>query len=723
MMSEFGSLGDGIFSSNSRHSSSSRSSSDRLYPSLFESDEDSPDSDCFSTVSESRSTPPLTRQKNLLYPVNEEVDHLRPEEVRWLYKSKTDKKWHAFIGYDSLRIECRFRALQTIDEDEDIIDNDVISVRGGLYEVDVVLKTCKPVYWSGDLDESEITRGLWFYEQDWQPLEEDYSQQLEAEHMSKFLGRRLDDFVPSPLKGKKPVILLLKFEWFYVEWNGPNDVYLYSESMSSKFARAVGNKLGLQRAGSRLQRGYRYEAVMDDKPPDITHLVFVVHGIGQKMDTGSIVKSCIELREKCVIIKNKTFPQLDYDNKRAEFLPVEWRSSLTLDGDTVDSITPNKMLGFRSILNSSAMDILYYTSPLYRSEITQSLQTQINQLFDKFCAKNPYFMPSGGKISVVAHSLGAVITYDILTGWNPITLYDQLVSKVIDEEKEQAQGSDELLNELNEAKKRVIELETLLTGVHDKQNSANSALKFHVDNLFCVGSPLAVFLALRGVRPTPKGTIDHILPQSVCKRLFNLYHPYDPVAYRIEPLILKHYTTVMPLPIHKYDAANKVPYQTMKTKAYAAFESTSRSGSMEKLTEKGDKADTTSMNGTEPEVTGSADTSPSRQPRFSFIGHLFKKKEIKDQMSAELKNLEKMEKEGEEIELTFDKQSRSVSMTVLPVEQAEQTDLEYRIDYQIRLGNFTNSYISLLTSHTSYWGNKDLAYFILTHLFPGLEDS
>lgn len=43
------------------------------------------------------------------------------------------------------------------------------------------------------------------------------------------------------------VLLLLKFEWFYVEWNGPNDVYLYSESMSSKFARAVGNKLGLQR--------------------------------------------------------------------------------------------------------------------------------------------------------------------------------------------------------------------------------------------------------------------------------------------------------------------------------------------------------------------------------------------------------------------------------------------------------------------------------------------
>ena len=47
-------------------------------------------------------------------------------------------------------------------------------------------------------------------------------------------------------------------------------------------------------AGTRLLRGYRYEAVMDDKPPDITHLLFVVHGIGQKMETGSIIKSCRE---------------------------------------------------------------------------------------------------------------------------------------------------------------------------------------------------------------------------------------------------------------------------------------------------------------------------------------------------------------------------------------------------------------------------------------------
>lgn len=40
--------------------------------------------------------------------------------------------------------------------------------------------------------------------------------------------------------------------------------------------------------------------------------------------------------------------------------------------DTVDSITPDKVRGLRDMLNSSAMDIMYYTSPLYRDEVSVS---------------------------------------------------------------------------------------------------------------------------------------------------------------------------------------------------------------------------------------------------------------------------------------------------------------------------------------------------------------
>jgi len=43
--------------------------------------------------------------------------------------------------------------------------------------------------------------------------------------------------------------------------------------------------------------------------------------------------------------------------------------SLMLYVDTVDSITPNKVRDVRTFLNGSAMDVMYYTSPLYRTEV------------------------------------------------------------------------------------------------------------------------------------------------------------------------------------------------------------------------------------------------------------------------------------------------------------------------------------------------------------------
>jgi hypothetical protein len=65
------------------------------------------------------------------------------------------------------------------------------------------------------------------------------------------------------------------------------------------------------------------------------------------------------------------------------------------------------------------MDIMYYTSPLYRSEITNALRNELNRIYANFVKRNPDFITRGGKVSVIAHSLGAVITYDIVTGYTP----------------------------------------------------------------------------------------------------------------------------------------------------------------------------------------------------------------------------------------------------------------------------------------------------------------
>lgn len=43
--------------------------------------------------------------------------------------------------------------------------------------------------------------------------------------------------------------------------------------------------------GYQLKRGYKILAVKEDKPHDIDHIIFVVHGIGQKRDTGKIIRN------------------------------------------------------------------------------------------------------------------------------------------------------------------------------------------------------------------------------------------------------------------------------------------------------------------------------------------------------------------------------------------------------------------------------------------------
>lgn len=43
--------------------------------------------------------------------------------------------------------------------------------------------------------------------------------------------------------------------------------------------------------GYQLKRGYKILAIKEDKPHDIDHIIFVVHGIGQKRDTGKIIRN------------------------------------------------------------------------------------------------------------------------------------------------------------------------------------------------------------------------------------------------------------------------------------------------------------------------------------------------------------------------------------------------------------------------------------------------
>ncbi|XP_067895253.1 phospholipase DDHD1b isoform X9 [Heterodontus francisci] len=642
------------------------------------------------------------------------VGELGSEEVRWFYKEDR-KTWKPFIGYDSLRIELMYRDYSKAGAASSGLDTvQTVCVRGGLYEVNVVDKGCYPVYWyhtekllseqSGlnlnpgyrESDQIVVMRGQWFIDGTWQPLEEEDSDLIEAEHLKRFRGQQMQD----------------AFEL---------DV---AKSMDSKDASS---------SGTRLHRGYVEESSLEDKPPLPTHIVFVVHGIGQKMDQGRIIKNTGMMREAARKVEEKHFPyatNLEY----VEFLPVEWRSKLCLDGVTVESITPDKVRGLRDMLNSSAMDIMYYTSPLYRDEIVKGLQLELNRLYALFCSRNPDFEVHGGKVSIVAHSLGCVITYDIMTGWYPVRFYDKLVQEE-EEMPETAMSFEEreLLDDILKTKQRLKKLEHQLLQVKASAPFRLPALKFKVENFFCMGSPLAVFLALRGIRPQNTGNLDHILPKSICGRLYNIFHPTDPVAYRLEPLILKHYSNIAPLQIHWYNTTVLTNYDDIRpTYIKPAKESVNHSA-----------VPSATTSSTEMENIPSPSTSPV-MPRRNYgesitslgkasimgaahigkgIGGILFARFARSTVNAPTTEDESAVEESKapEIQLSPRMLSRNNSGLLYGT-----VELEHRLDFELREGLVESRYWSAVTSHTSYWSSLDVALFLLSFLYtqrpPGNEN-
>nr|KAF6499744.1 DDHD domain containing 1 [Molossus molossus] len=646
-------------------------------------------------------------------------------------------------------------------EMEQLVNIERVCVRGGLYEVDLTQGECYPVYWNQS-DKIPVMRGQWFIDGTWQPLEEEESNLIEQEHLSCFRGQQIQesfDIEVSKSIDGKDAIHSFKLSRNHVDWHSMDEVYLYSDATTSKIARTVTQKLGFSKAsssGTRLHRGYVEEATLEDKPSQTTHIVFVVHGIGQKMDQGRIIKNTAMMREAARKIEERHFSN---HATHVEFLPVEWRSKLALDGDTVDSITPDKVRGLRDMLNSSAMDIMYYTSPLYRDELVKGLQQELNRLYSLFCSRNPDFEEKGGKVSIVSHSLGCVITYDIMTGWNPVRLYEQLLQKEeeLPDERWMSYEERHLLDELYITKRRLREIEERLHGLKASSMTDTPALKFKVENFFCMGSPLAVFLALRGIRPGNTGSQDHILPREICNRLLNIFHPTDPVAYRLEPLILKHYSNISPVQIHWYNTSNPLPYEHMKPSfLHPSKEPTSIS--------ENEGISTIPSPVTSPVLSrrhygesitniGKASILGAASIGKGLGGMLFSRfgrsstpqpsETSKDSVEDEKKPVAAPPTTTTLATQTFPHSSSGFldsayfrlqeSFFNLPhllfpenvMQNKDNTlvELDHRIDFELREGLVESRYWSAVTSHTAYWSSLDVALFLLTFMYKHEHDN
>ncbi|XP_050123981.1 phospholipase SGR2-like isoform X1 [Malus sylvestris] len=298
-----------------------------------------------------------------------------------------------------------------------------VPVKGGLYEVDLVKRHSFPVYWDGE--NLRVLRGHWFACKgaDWLPLREDVSEQLEVAYRNQVWHRRT--FQPSGLFAAR-VELQGSTPGLHALFTGEDNTW---EAWLNIDASGFSSVITLGGNGMKLRRGYstshspkptqnelrqQKEEEMDDycSQVPVRHLVFMVHGIGQRLEKSNLVDDVANFHLITASLAETHLTSHQRDSQRVLFIPCQWRKGLKLSGETaVEKCTLDGVKGLRVMLSATVHDVLYYMSPIYCQDIINSVSNQLNLLYLKFLRRNPGY---DGKVSIYGHSLGSVLSYDIL---------------------------------------------------------------------------------------------------------------------------------------------------------------------------------------------------------------------------------------------------------------------------------------------------------------------
>ncbi|CAH9071079.1 unnamed protein product [Cuscuta europaea] len=299
-----------------------------------------------------------------------------------------------------------------------------VPVKGGLYEVDLAKRHCFPVYWNGE--NRRVLRGHWFACRggvDWRPLREDVAEQLEYAYRCKVWHRR--SFQPSglyaarvDLQGFTPGLHALftgeddTWEgWLNVDASGFSGVFRFGRN-DIKLRRGYAPSQSMKPTQDELRQ--KREEAMDDycSQVPVRHLVFMVHGIGQRLEKSNLVDDVGDFRHVTASLAERHLSLYQLGKQRVIFIPCQWRKGLKLSSESaVEKCTLDGVRGFRTMLSATVHDVLYYMSPIYCQAIIDSVSNQLNRLYLKFIKRNPGY---DGKVSIYGHSLGSVLSYDIL---------------------------------------------------------------------------------------------------------------------------------------------------------------------------------------------------------------------------------------------------------------------------------------------------------------------
>ncbi|KAF9332245.1 hypothetical protein BG006_004899 [Podila minutissima] len=294
-----------------------------------------------------------------------------------------------------------------------------------------------------------------------------------------------------------------------------------------------------------------------DRPyvkPDDTyphHALFVVHGMGRQLEEfGNYERNVSYLVENTKAVLQTQFHNL---KTNVHIIPIEWHAKLhSMVDERMALASLRTVPKVRMVMNDYFADILYYFNNHYGAEIVRMIVDELNEAYETFLAKHPDF---NGKISVYALSLGGVAMFDILTCMDDDEPEDK--HREGDQKTPEQKASSNTSDPGSSTSAPSIvtasqERPRIRKQDQPKFNSIIPKLKFRPDYLFTVGSPVGAVMVMRNLDWETFHPPDDIIHH-------NLFHPFDPLAYRIEPLIDSTFAAIPAVTLSSYSNSQRFP--------------------------------------------------------------------------------------------------------------------------------------------------------------------
>lgn len=276
-----------------------------------------------------------------------------------------------------------------------------------------------------------------------------------------------------------------------------------------------------------------YACAIEESRPSPTDLVLVIHGIGQKLServesfhfTHAI--NAFRRQVNMELHSEAVWPHIRPDHGGIMVLPVNWRSTLSLEDADIDTqpnddptvnhftlkdITPDSIPAIRNLISDVMLDIPYYLSH-HKPKMIQAVVKEANRVYRLWCKNNPGFQENG-RVHLIAHSLGSVMAMDILS----------------------------------HQPTKLPQFDFSTTPIH------NDIFEFDTKNLFICGSPAGFFLLLNKANLLPRRGRDKPGREGEDRQrgvageadtygclavdnIYNIMHTTDPIAYRLNAAV------------------------------------------------------------------------------------------------------------------------------------------------------------------------------------------